>query len=59
MLNFEAYAKGLDNIRLETEYKQQAFIRKHLREAGIRNYPLLLALEKEIDRRNAVMLEQV
>ena len=59
MINFEAYAKTLDDRRLEAEYKQQAFIRKHLRETGMRNFPLLLALEKEIDRRNEVLLHKV
>jgi hypothetical protein len=54
MINFENYARTLDDQRLGAEYKQQAFIRKHLREAGIRNFPLLQALEKELDRRNEV-----
>jgi hypothetical protein len=56
---FSGYARMLDDQRLEAEYKQQLFIKKSFREAGLTYFPLLDALSNELDRRNSQKLNDV
>ena len=48
---FSGYASMLDDGRLDTEYRQQCFIAKNLRESGLTYFPLKDALGNEIKYR--------